>query len=367
MRLAALAALPVLAWAAPAQGRIARGRVPDAAAAAASLVRIAYVTAGATTPERVWTADAHGGEARLLGEGDQPLMAPDGELVAASLFGTGSGSDETGPSLAVYPSDGGAPLRLGDISTASALPLAWSPDSRYLAVALQSTALEGGAAGSGLAVLDMSTGQLTTIADGFIYGASFAPDGSDRIVYARAASQTLKADVDLYSAGADGADTRQLTENGRSLYPLWGARYIAYDHERLRHEDAPEYQIWVRSYTGARARRLTHVPVGPLVEGLLPIAFSASGSRLLAEFEGQDTSEAWTVRLPSGRAERVRVGRHGHTNAIAGGISRGGGTLLIDEGFLEGPASSDRIATVPFAGGAARVLVAHGSQASWNG
>ena len=41
-----------------------------------------------------------------------------------------------------------------------------------------------------------------------------------------------------------------------------------------------------------RVRKLTHVRVGPLVQGLVPLAFSADGARLLAEFEGEDTSEA---------------------------------------------------------------------------
>ncbi len=359
-------ALPGLAWVSASEARLA-----DARASAATLVRIAYVTAGATSPERVWVANAEGREARVLGEGDEPLISPDGSQVAAGLFGSGPGSQETGPSLAVYPTapGGAAPLRLGDLSTASAQPLAWSPDSRYLAVSLQSTDLERPAQTSGLAVLDMTTGKLTTIATGYVYGASFAPEGSDRIVYGRALSQTTAAGVNLYVADPDGSDTVRLTGDGRSLNPLWGPHGIAFDRERLRHDDAPEYQIWLRPFSGSRpprTRRLTSLKVGPLVVGLVPIAFSASGSRLLAEFEGQDTSEAWTVVVPSRRARRLRVGR-GHANAIAGGISRDGAVLLIDEGFLEGPPSSDKVATVPFAGGPAKVIVAHGSQAGWNG
>lgn len=365
MRLAALAALPALLCAATAQARVLGAR----AAAAPPPVRIAYVTAGPSTPERVWVADGRGGEAHALGLGDEPLIAPDGQLVAASLFGAGAGGQESGPSLAVYPAAGGTPAQFGDIATASALPLAWSPDSRYLAVALQSTGFQDAAATSGLDVLDTATGRLTPIATGFIYGASFAPDGSDRLVYARAPSQSLSAAVNLYVAYPEGGETRRVTDDGRSLNPLWGPRWIAYDRERLRHDDAPEYQVWLRpaSASGqARPRRLTDVRVGPLVSGLVPVAFSASGGRLLSEFEGQDTSEAWTASVPSGRARRLRVGRR-HTNAIAAGISRSGATLLIDEGFLEGPPSADRVATVPFAGGPAKVLVAHGGQASWNG
>ena len=53
------------------------------------------------------------------------------------------------------------------------------------------------------------------------------------------------------------------------------------------------------------ARRLTNVPADKLLVGLVPIAFSANGSRLLSEFEGQDTSAAWTVRVPSGHARPI--------------------------------------------------------------
>jgi hypothetical protein len=52
---------------------------------------------------------------------------------------------------------------------------------------------------------------------------------------------------------------------------------------------------------------------------------------------------------------------------IGAGISRDGRTVLIDENALEGPASGGRVARIPFAGGRSKVLIAHGSQASWNG
>lgn len=331
--------------------------------AAAGGGRIAYVTETGTAPAEVWTALADGSQQTRLGPGDDALIAPDGQLVAASLFGTGAGGEETGPGIVVYPTGGGAaPLQALDLATATAEPLAFSPDSRYLAIAVHSNSVTDVARGSGLAVLDTTTGTVTMVAHGIVYGASFAPDGSDRLVYGRAPSETLSAPVNLYVCQPDGSQTRRITSDGRSLNPLWGPRFIAYDRERLRPEFAPAFQIWLRTLSGP-AHRLTSLSPGRLVEGLVPIAFSASGSRLLSEFEGQDTSEAWTVRVPSGRARRVLAG--GRT-AIAGGISADGSTLLVDEGELEGPASNDRVATVPFAGGRATVLVAHGGQASWS-
>src|ERR1019366_4703716 len=163
-------------------------------------------------------------------------------------------------------------------------------------------------------------------------------------------------------AGA-GRELCPAPRGGRRLNPVWGPRYIAYDRERLRRNDASVFQIWLSPTGGGRARRLTDVRVPSLVSGLVPLAFSGSGSRLLAEYEGQDTSEAWTVGVASGRTHHITVRGQPVQGA---GLSRDGATLLIDEKGFESPPSDGRVATVPFAGGRPRVLVAHGSQASWN-
>ncbi len=324
---------------------------------------IAFATSSEAHPESlVSTALVDGAERKLLGPGANPQLSPDGKLVAAGLFGTG-GSTESGPSLAVYSTAGAGPLRLGSLASATAVPLAWSPDSRYLAVALQSTAIRNVGRRSGLAVLDTSAGTLRTISSGIVYGASFAPDGSDRIVFGRAGSQTLAAPVNLYMAGPTGAGLRRVTGDGRSLNPIWGPDYIAYDREHLRRNDAPVYQIWLRRSAGGAPRRLTGIRVRSLVSGLVPLGFSAAGTRMLAEFEGQDTSEAWTVQVPSGRARAVRIGRR---PVVGGAISGDGSQLLVAEGGLEGPASSANVVTVPFGGGTAKLLVAHAAEPSWN-
>ena len=324
-------------------------------------VRIAFVTSSAAKPEsQVWTALIDGAERRPLGPGEQPVLAPDGLSVAAGLFGAGL---EKGPSLAIYPTSAARPVTFGNLEKQNAVPLAWSPDSRYLAVMLVSTAVKGFVKQSGLAILDTTTGSLRTIASGIVYGASFDPGGSDRVVFGLARGQSLSARVNLYIAQASGARLRRLTSDGRSLNPVWGPKFIVYDRERLRRNDAPVYQLWLRRSGGARPRRLTSIRVPSLVSGLTPLGFSADGLRLLAEFVGQDTSEAWTVRVPSGHARRVRVkGRP----VVGGGISSDGSLLLVAEGGLEGPADGENVVTVPFAGGAPKPLIAHAAQPSWN-
>jgi hypothetical protein len=353
--LAAVASL-LLVLAVPAA---ASPRPSDARTAATSASRLAYVKGTERSAPTVWVAGANG--SRRLGTGLAPLLAPDGEAVAASAFGTTTGTQDTGPALVVYSTTGAATTRYLNLAVATAQPLAWSPDSRYLAVALQSTSVNE--SGSGLAVIDTSTGTVTTIATGQVNGASFAPDGSDRIVYGLAPSLEINAPVNLYVAQPNGSGTQALTRDGRSLNPVWGPKWIAYDKERLRPNWAPRYDIWLRSASSSAVRKLTNVPADKLVVGLVPLAFSANGTRLLSEFEGQDTSVAWTVRVPSGRARQVRVGNQ---SVVGDGISRNGATLLVDLGSFESPPSSGRVATIPFTGGRPKVLVTHGAQASWN-
>jgi hypothetical protein len=324
--------------------------------------RLAYLTETASGSPKVWIAAANGSGAKLLGPGQQPLLAPNGESVAVALFGTVSGPQEHGPAIGIYPSSGAAIADYLSLEAATATPLAFSPDSRYLAVYGQSNATVGIAAASSLDVIDTRSGTVATIAHGAIYGASFAPDGSDRLVYALAHSLSPTAKTNLYVAEADGAGVHPITSDGRSLLPVWGPTFIAYDRERARRL-SPEYQIWMATLTNPRVRELTHVRVGSLVQGLVPLAFSADGGRLLAEFEGEDTSEAYAVDVTTGRARGVGGGRQ---EVQAGGISSDGSTLLLDTDSFEQAPSRGRIVTMPWGGGSPTVLVANGAQASWN-
>lgn len=324
---------------------------------------IAYVQQTGTSQPVVWTIRADGTQNTRVGTGFTPVIAPNGVQVAASLFGASTG--ETGPALAVYSTNGTPTQTYFNLKGETTEPLAWSRDGRFLAVDVLSTVLKNPARRSGLAIVDAMTGTAKVIAHGQLLGASFAPNGSDEVVYGLAASDSPNARVNVYRSGADGSGTVALTRDGRSLFPVWGSSGIAYDRERPRRQDAPVYQIWLRAPSGA-TRRLTNIRVRSLVSGLMPLAFSADGSRLLAQFVGQDTSEAWTVQVASGRARRLTP----HSVRLplqAAGISADGSTLLVNEGGFEGPASEGRVATLPFAGGRSTVLVAHGSQANWNG
>jgi hypothetical protein len=322
-------------------------------------VRIAYDTGTATAGPFVWIANVNGSGARRLGPGDQPLLSPNGNYVAAGL------NMSKGPALEIYLPSSAAPFGFFNAANVSADPVAWSADSRYLAVELDSTHLKGRQ--DGLAVIDTTTMRATTlVSGGQIAGASFNPasNGGDRLVYGIVASSTSPtAPSNLYTVGPTGADSNQLTHDNNSLEPVWGAKGIVYVRERSRGADAsPIFQLWLRA--GSKSTQLTHLKVGQLVAGLAPLSVSSDGNRILAEFGGQDTSYAWTVQISPRRVQQVR---NGTDQDLQGGqISSNGAHVLISaDAFME-PPSHGTVESLPFGGGKPTKL-ARGADPSWNG
>lgn len=319
---------------------------PAAAAHAAVPAKLAYVTGLAGNRPQVHVANLDGSGAVTLGVGVDALLSPDGANVAIVTPYT-----RRGASLVVRPAGGGAARRLAS-SGESIGPMTWSPDGALLAVVINVRHL---------VVFDVASGAHRIVARGSIQGASFSPD-SRRIAYAMSRLPRLSAHVDVYVANAaDGSGARQITHDGRSLYPVWGPTRIAYTHERLRRADAPVYQLRTVRPDGSGVRQLTHLRVPRLLSGLTATAWSADGTRLLAEYGGQDTSEAWTVDLTSGRAHDL-TGKF--DNVVGTALSADGSTVLVQRGFFDDPRRQS-IATIPFGGGRATVLVRHASAPSW--
>lgn len=337
MRLRAAPILTVLALALAAPGAVQ----------AAAPAKLAYVTGLAGTHPQVHVADADGSGALALGAGVDALISPDGRSVAIV-----TPYDRRGTSLVVRPAGGGAARTLVSASD-SIGPMTWSPDGALLAVVVNTTRL---------VAIDVASGARHTLARGQIQGASFSPD-SARIAYARSRSARLLAPVNVFVAQADGSGAHAITHDGRSLYPLWGPSQIAFTHERLRRADAPVYQLRVMRPDGSRVRRLTHLRIPRLLSGLTATDWSADGSRLLAEYGGQDTSEAWTVDVASGRAHDLTRRFDG---VIGAALSADGRTVLVQRGYFDDPAHQS-VATIPFGGGRPTVLVRHGSAPSWGG
>lgn len=318
-----------------------------AVAPAAVPAKLAYVTGIAALHPVVHVANADGSGAIAIGAGVDALISPDGTNVAIVTAYT-----RRGTSLVVRPAAGGAARTLVQASD-SIGPLVWSPDGTRIAFALNTTRL---------VVVDVASGARTTLARGQIQGQSFSPDGT-QIAYARSRSARLSAPVNVFVAQLDGSGAHAITHDGRSLYPQWGPAKIAFTHERLRRNDAPVYQLRVMRPDGSGVRQLTHMRIPRLLSGLTATAWSADGSRLLAEYGGQDTSEAWTVDVQSGRARDLT----GKVDGVIGSaLSPDGSTVLVQRGYFDDP-QHQSVATIPFGGGRATVLVRRGSEPSWGG
>ena len=310
---------------------------------------LTYITGlGTSKPANVVVAGVDGSSRATLGAADSALLRPDGSLVAAIKK-----NSATSWALALYSSSAA-----GAASSLYASPkfmqlLAWSADSRYLLVAVGATA-----AGQ-LWVFDSVTRTRKEIATGAFYGASF-DTASDHVVYARAAG----SGVDLFSTSATGAGTRRLTSTGSSEYPVWGPTGIAYAHATTRKSGAsPQFQLWLMKASGANTQ-LTNLPIAQGLSGLTPVAFSASGTHLLANFVGQNTTEAYVLDLSAAKPQPRDLTGAGN-GTIGDAISRNGEVILVTRGKTENQAA-DSVETVPWNGGKPTVIAAHGAYASWN-
>jgi hypothetical protein len=352
--IAALLALPVAAGGLAIAAATSTGAttVPGA-----QVLSLAY-TKGNGANDTVFLANFDGTNARRLGVGDQPLVAPSGQTVAAVLFGA------SGPALVVYTS-GGTTQKFLDVRKETVSASSWSPDSRYLAIQVFGSAVNGKTTPSGIDVLDTATNTLRTISGGYPCGVSFAPDLPDRLVYASSptASFCFKGRVNVFSIAADGSARKQLTTDGASLNPVYGPGIVAFDREKVRKNDAPIYQVWTMRPDGTHRVQITHTKVPSLLSGLVPLALDASGKRLLAAFQGQDTDEAFTIDLTRRVARQLKVGR---SSVTSGGITRDGKTVLVDVGGFMNPPSTGNVETMPFGGGPATVLVKRAGEPSWN-
>ena len=217
----------------------------------------------------VWLASSDGGHAHRLRPGPRPALAPNGSLVAASgAIG-----------LMLYPASGGASRGYFDVADATVVAAGFSPDSRYLAVVLSGTD-PASAAASGLGVLDAMTFASRIFASGQIFGTSFAPDGSNRVMYTP--PPPLPPPVDVHVIDADGSWPARLTHDRRSPNPVWGRPRFAFDRGRLRVNAEPTYLVWWMAGDGTAARQLTALAVPPLREALVSIDLSDTGTRPLA-------------------------------------------------------------------------------------
>lgn len=317
------------------------------AAAQATLVYDKNVT---STHPSVYVAHDDASSPRRLGPGQSPDLSPDGSAVVWT------GADPARPTLLVSPTAAAAPRTLvGDFRGFGVLD--WSPDSRSV-VTVTGPEIKA----KRLVLVDVATGAQKTIATGFFGGVSFSPAG-DALVFARGAKDNFR--YDLYRYDLATAATTPLTADHRAGTSLWGPRSIVFTRlvDASVRRYGPKGELYTIRPDGRGLKRLTHQKVGALLFGLTPTQFSADGTRLLAQFGGQDTSYAQVVDPATGRVRTL--GRAQEIGYAGYALSRDGRAVLAATGGFD-PGNRHDIVTVPYAGGRARVLVRNSFVADWN-
>jgi Tol biopolymer transport system component len=307
----------------------------------------------------VWVAADDGSGARRLASGSQPRISPDGATVAYMVTGD---RRSFRPDLMVVPADGSAPPRLLAKGWRESVTFAWSPDSRTIA------ALVGPELGRRrLSLIDVATGARRTVADGFFSGVTFSPAG-DELLYGRATSERypLRSDIWRAPVAAGAAAPVAVSHDHRSQTPLWGptgrvvfVRLV----DAARRKYGPKNELYVMNPDGAGVARLTKTKVAQLLQGLTPTAWSADGTRLLAEFGGQDTSYAETVDPLTGAHKPVV--KAVESGFVGTDLSADGTTILGATGGFD-PGSRHDVVTIPYGGGKPTVLARGAFDPDWN-
>jgi Tol biopolymer transport system component len=312
----------------------------------------------------VYVANDNGSSVRKVGPGSNPRVSPDGQTIVFYRLGKGNQPAD----LMVAPAAGGAPKKLLS-GWQDPFVFAWSSDSSTIAV------LRGPEVGKQrLVTVDLSSGEQHTIDNGYFSGVSFAPGGSEQLVYAKAASESFPPRSDVYridilppgAFGVAAEEPQQLTTDHRSSSPLWGPNerivFVKHLGEKTR-KYGPKNDLFLMNPSGKQSKRLTHTKVGPLLSGLSPTAWSANGKHLLAEFGGQDTTYAVTVNPRTGTERALTKERE--TGFVGTALSRDGRLVLGSLGGFE-PGPGHKVVSIPYAGGKPKVLANNASEADWS-
>ena len=305
-----------------------------AAPAQATLV---YVKRPSAARPAVWAAADDGSDRRRLGSGRNPVVSDDGRWAAWVAPGPRE-------QVMLARADGsGRPRSVG--RSAAVGTLRFSPDSTQLGMVLRSR----------LMVHDVPTRTTFHAATGTIRGFSFSPDSRSVVYGTSGRDDALDAPSDLYAIEFDAGPRRRVTRDRKSLNPLWGPGGIVHDRQRPRPGDAPSYNLFEIQPDGGSLRRITTLRIPSQVSGLVPIEQSADGSRLLAEFSGQDTRVPFRVNPSTGRARVV-------DRDLVGFDLTGDGRTVLGHTLGTRP----DVVTVPYGGGEPTVLVRRAAFPDWS-
>jgi Tol biopolymer transport system component len=310
----------------------------------------------------VYVTNDNGSSARKLGAGSNPRVSPDGRTVVFYRLGKGNQPSQ----LMMAPASGGVTKKLTS-GWQDPFVFAWSPDSKTIAVLL------GPEIGKQrLTLIDVASGGQQTVASGFFSGVSFAPTGG-QFAYGRSSSEFgSKSDIyrlDILPPGAMSVaaeEPHRLTSDHRSSSPLWGPNekivFVKHLGEKQR-QFGPKNELYLMNPSGKQVKRLTHTKVEPLLSGLSPTEWSASGKQLLAEFGGQDTTYAVTVNPKTG-AERALT-KEREVGFVGTALSKDGKFVLGSLGGFE-PGPGHKVVSIPYKGGKPKLLANNASEADWS-
>jgi dipeptidyl aminopeptidase/acylaminoacyl peptidase len=319
---------------------------------AAANATLSY-TKGINKP-RIYVAEDNGTGARQVGLGTNSHVSPNGEWIAYEREAA-SGASE----LRLYQVDIHKSERLLS-PWAESTVFAWSPDSTKLA------AVTGGVRGKRtLLVIDAKSTVREKVATGYFNAVSFSPE-SDELVYGASQTEnTLKSDIFRYALG--GGAPKALTKGKKSAYPLWGPKEQIVFAGQVRaggKSESPASQLFTMDPEGQRISQLSHTKISPLSQGLIPVAWSANGARLLTEFDGEDQSYAVALSTVTGAEKKLT--KNPETGLQGAALSPDGSTVLGTVGLGFGGNPNPKVVTVPWGGGRERVLVPGGYQPSWS-
>lgn len=332
------------------------GRTIALLAAATAVAALAAPAADATLaflrwhgPESpLWVAHDDGTFAhRLTAQAFDPRISPNGRLIA---YGGADG-------LRVISAAGGrSRLLLRDAEL-----LAWSPDSRTLAANVPVPRSDR----FRLVTIDVASGGSRILATAAVLSftaASFSPRGGALVYHGGSG-----VDEGLYTIPVGGGRPTLIVRDSRAFDPLWGRLWIVYARTRpprLPH-DTRKWDLWLVKPSGAQSHQLTHQHPGRGLAGLRPVAWSANGHRLVAEFLGEGADYAETVSPFTGAVRRVGkpTGGERGLGIFPSGISRDGTAILGTTGGLN---LDGNAYALPYHGGTPRLLARHAIEPSWS-
>jgi Tol biopolymer transport system component len=325
--------------------------VASLAIPAAAQATLTY-TKGLSKP-KVYIAEDSGKGAKSIGAGRNSHISPDGETVVFERE-TKGGIEMRLYSLAVKKGE-----RLLN-PWSEPFVFAWSPDSTMVAAVTGS--LNGPQT---LVTINVENLKRTKIATGYFNGVSFSPT-SEELIYGVSNVSTYPLKSTLYKENVDGTGKVALSHDQNSAYPLWGPKgqiVFARQLGAATRKYGPANQLFLMNEEGEQISQLTHTKVDPLAQGLVPLAFSSNGVRLLTEFGGQDQSYGVAVSTVTGSEKKLTTDPEMGFEASA--LSADGSTILGTVGLGFGP-SHPKITTMPWPAGPEKVLVANAYYPSWS-